>query len=166
MLSDQLLLYFDLDMDGVLADTERDGHRPAFNQAFEENGLNTVWDVELYGKLLKIGGGKERMTAHWNEVGWPSNLPVNQKEDYIQFLHLRKTDIFMDLINQNKVPLRPGVLRVIDEAIAAGVKMAVCSTSNEKAVTNLVQTLMGPQRASHMRIFAGDMVPNKKVSLQ
>ena len=76
---------------------------------------------------------------------------------------MRKTDIFMDLINQNKIPLRPGVLRVIDEAIAAGVRLAVCSTSNEKAVTNLVNTLMGPQRASYFQIFAGDMVQNKKV---
>ena len=66
------------DMDGVLADTERDGHRPAFNQAFEENKLDCVWDVERYGKLLEVGGGKERMTAHWNEVGWPEAIPEGE----------------------------------------------------------------------------------------
>jgi len=55
------------DCDGVLADTERDGHRLAFNRAFKNSGIDEEWSVELYGKLLETGGGKERMTAHWNE---------------------------------------------------------------------------------------------------
>ena len=148
-----------------MADTERDGHRPAFNQAFAERYLGTEWDVERYGKLLEVGGGKERMTAHWNEIGWPSNVRPEEREQTVKDLHARKTEIFMDMINQQKIPLRPGVLRLVDEAIAAGVKMAVCSTSNEKAVSNLVQTLMGPERASKFQIFAGDMVPKKKVSV-
>ena len=151
------------DMDGVLADTERDGHRPAFNLAFKEAGIDTEWDVERYGKLLKIGGGKERMTAHWNEVGWPSAVLRSTRQDKVKELHLRKTDIFMDMINQKKIPLRPGVLRVVDEAIAAGVRLAVCSTSNEKAERNLVNTLMGAERAAKFDVFAGDMVKNKKV---
>jgi HAD superfamily hydrolase (TIGR01509 family) len=154
------------DMDGVLADTERDGHRPAFNQAFAEFQLtDTVWDVDRYGKLLEIGGGKERMTAHWNEVGWPDSIPVEQRPETVKKLHLRKTDIFMDMINQGTIPLRPGVLRIIDDAIATGggaIQLAVCSTSNVQAVTNLVRTLMGPERASHFSIFAGDMVAKKK----
>ena len=149
-------------MDGVLADTERDGHRPAFNQAFEENKLNTVWDVERYGKLLETGGGKERMTAHWNEVGWPESIAEEDRVEKVKELHLRKTDIFMEEINKGTIPLRPGVLRVIDEAIAGGLKLAVCSTSSVFAVTNLVNTLMGPDRAAKFQIFAGDMVTNKK----
>jgi HAD superfamily hydrolase (TIGR01509 family) len=151
------------DMDGVLADTERDGHRIAFNQAFAENQLNTVWDVDRYGKLLEIGGGKERMTAHWNEVGWPTSMPIDQQQDTVLQLHLRKTDIFMEMINAGTIPLRPGVLRVIDDAIAAkNIQLAVCSTSNVAAVTNLVSTLMGSDRASKFQIFAGDMVKKKK----
>lgn len=150
------------DCDGVLADTERDGHRPAFNQAFDENSLDLVWDVERYGVLLEVGGGKERMTAHWNEVGWPALIPEESRADKVKELHLRKTDIFMDLIDAGQIPLRPGVLRVVDEAIAAGVRLAVCSTSNEKAVSNLVSTLMGPERAAKFQIFAGDMVKAKK----
>mmetsp|Transcript_8531 Transcript_8531/g.14446 ORF Transcript_8531/g.14446 Transcript_8531/m.14446 type:complete len:281 (-) Transcript_8531:89-931(-) len=150
------------DCDGVLADTERDGHRPAFNQAFAENNLDLVWDVERYGVLLEVGGGKERMTAHWTEVGWPASIPQDQRAQKVKELHLRKTDIFMDLIDAGKIPLRPGVLRLVDEAIAAGVRLAVCSTSNEKAVSNLVSTLMGPERASKFQIFAGDMVKAKK----
>lgn len=151
-------------MDGVLADTERDGHRPAFNQAFHENNLDTVWDVERYGVLLETGGGKERMTAHWNEVGWPASMPTAEAERQAKVLelHLRKTDIFMDFIKAGSIPLRPGVRRLVDDAIAADLKLAVCSTSNVQAVTNLVQTLMGPERAEKFQIFAGDMVQKKK----
>jgi HAD superfamily hydrolase (TIGR01509 family) len=109
---------------------------------------------------LEVGGGKERMTAHWNEVGWP--IPEEARQEKVEELHSRKTDIFMDMINEGRIPLRPGVLRVIDEAIANNIRLAVCSTSNEKAVTNLVQTLMGPERAAQFRIFAGDMVQRKK----
>merc|ERR1719251_651335 len=128
------------DCDGVLADTERDGHRPAFNRAFKLNEIEDEWGVERYGKLLEVGGGKERMTAHWNEVGWPSIIPEDARAEKVKALHLQKTDIFMDLIDEGLIPLRPGVLRLVDEAIAAGVKLAVCSTSNEKAVSNLVST--------------------------
>jgi len=102
------------------------------------------------------------MTAHWNEVGWPSAIPEEGRQDKVLELHLRKTDIFMDLIKKGSIPLRPGVLRIIDDAIAADLKLAVCSTSNEKAVTNLVNTLMGPERAKRFQIFAGDMVEKKK----
>jgi HAD superfamily hydrolase (TIGR01509 family) len=151
------------DCDGVLADTERDGHRPAFNQAFQENNLDTVWEVERYGVLLETGGGKERMTVHWNEVGWPDSIPEGEgRQAKVKELHLRKTDIFMDLIDAGKIPLRSGVLRLVDDAIAAGVRLAVCSTSNEKAVANLVKTLMGPERAAKFEVFAGDMVKAKK----
>jgi HAD superfamily hydrolase (TIGR01509 family) len=150
------------DCDGVLADTERDGHRAAFNQAFKENDLNEEWGVERYGVLLETGGGKERMTAHWNEIGWPESMPEEIRPDKVKELHLRKTDIFMDLIDDGAIPLRPGVLRLVDEAIAAGVNLAVCSTSNEKAVTNLIRTLMGQDRAAKFQIFAGDMVKAKK----
>lgn len=150
------------DCDGVLADTERDGHRPAFNQAFSENNIEEEWSVERYGVLLETGGGKERMTAHWNEVGWPDVIAENARQDKVLELHLRKTDIFMDFIDAGKIPLRAGVLRLVDEAIANDVRLAVCSTSNEKAVSNLVSTLMGPERAAKFQIYAGDMVKAKK----
>jgi len=150
------------DCDGVLADTERDGHRPAFNRAFMLNDIDEDWGVELYGELLEIGGGKERMTFHWNKVGWPTSIPEDQRTDVVKRLHLQKTDIFMDMIDKGSIPLRPGILRIVDDAIAAGIKLAVCSTSNEKAVANLVRVLMGSARAEKFQIFAGDMVKKKK----
>uniref|UniRef100_A0A0C9S6E3 TSA: Wollemia nobilis Ref_Wollemi_Transcript_11200_1166 transcribed RNA sequence n=1 Tax=Wollemia nobilis TaxID=56998 RepID=A0A0C9S6E3_9CONI len=152
------------DCDGVLVDTERDGHRISFIEAFKEKGLNVNWDVELYGELLKIGGGKERMTAYFNKTGWPDAAPKTEgeKKEFIASLHRRKTELFMSLIEKRLLPLRPGVARIIDEALGKGVKVAVCSTSNEKAVSAIVQCLLGPSRAEVMSIFAGDIVPCKK----
>lgn len=152
------------DCDGVLVDTERDGHRISFNEAFQEKGLNVSWDVELYGELLKTGGGKERMTAYFNKTGWPDAAPSTEGErkEFIASLHKRKTELFMSLIEKRLLPLRPGVARLIDEALAEGVKVAVCSTSNEKAVSAIVQGLLGSERAQEMSIFAGDIVPRKK----
>ena len=62
------------DCDGVLVDTERDGLRVSFNRAFKAKGLNTEWDIPLYGRLLNIAGGKERMKFYFDENGWPENI--------------------------------------------------------------------------------------------
>lgn len=152
------------DCDGVLVDTERDGHRVSFNEAFSEKGFNVTWDVDLYGELLKIGGGKERMTAYFNKTGWPDIAPrtEGERKELIASLHRRKTELFMALIEKRLLPLRPGVARLIDEALEKGVKVAICSTSNEKAVSAIVQCLLGPPRADAISIFAGDIVPRKK----
>lgn len=148
------------DCDGVLVDTERDGHRVAFNQAFAAMGLDVEWDVSLYGKLLEISGGKERMHFFFSQRGWPPG--VKNPTAFIQELHRLKTGFFMRIIEQRQMPLRPGVARLVDEAMAAGVQLAVCSTSNEQAVTTIVATLLGPERRRAFAIFAGDIVPHKK----
>jgi len=77
-------------------------------------------------------------------------------------LHKLKTDIFMELIGKGKLPLRPGVQRLVDEAIAAGTTLAVCSTSNERAVQSVVDVLLGPARSAKITVFAGDVVAAKK----
>ncbi|WCJ36191.1 Haloacid dehalogenase-like hydrolase (HAD) superfamily protein [Euphorbia peplus] len=152
------------DCDGVLVDTEKDGHRISFNDTFNEKQLGVTWDVELYGELLKIGGGKERMTAYFNKTGWPDNAPKSDEErkEFIASLHKRKTELFMALIEKKLLPLRPGVAKLVDQALGNGVKVAVCSTSNEKAVSAIVSFLLGPERAEQIKIFAGDVVPRKK----
>jgi len=148
----------------VLADTERDGHRIAFNQGFEENDLRDnegklmEWDEDLYGRLCEIGGGKERMMGYWERIGWKEgNWELAKK------LHLRKTDIFQELIGTGKIPLRPGVQDLITELLENKITVAVCSTSNEKAVQKIVD-MLGPQISSQIRIFAGDCVDKKKPS--
>ncbi len=149
------------DCDGVLVDTERDGHRVAFNQAFAKKGLNIEWDVQIYGDLLKVAGGKERMRHYFNSNQWPDN--ITDKIDFIKDLHRLKTECFMQIIESSQLPLRPGVARLVDEAIADCISLAVCSTSNERAVTLVVESLLGPERRSHFdAIFAGDVVSKKK----
>jgi len=106
------------DCDGVIADTERDGHRVAFNRAFAASGIDASWGIDLYGHLLEVGGGKERMTAYWNEFGWPDCMENEDKrQENVKQLHLLKTDIFNQMIWEGSIPLRPGVLRLVDEAI-------------------------------------------------
>ena len=149
------------DQDGVLADTERDGHRVAFNRAFEEFGLPMTWNAEVYGELIHVGGGKERMRAYITREG--IDLRGRDLDDLIPELHRRKTDIFMELIEDGKIGLRPGVARLMDEVHAAGVKLAVCSTSNERSVNTLIRTLLGAERHGWFdAILAGDVVKAKK----
>ena len=151
------------DCDGVLVDTERDGHRVAFNRAFELFGINANWDVALYGRLLLVAGGKERMRAYFDEYGWPDNVRSDEgKDELIKALHKEKTRIGSEMIAAGELPLRPGVSRIVDEAIAAGVKLGVCTTSNP-AFIDAVLDLFGPERkAKFAFVHAGDVVSKKK----
>jgi HAD superfamily hydrolase (TIGR01509 family) len=147
------------DCDGVLVDTERDGHRVAFNRAFAEAGIAAEWSVELYGELLKIAGGKERMKHYFDTHGWP---PGTTAETLIPELHKRKTAIFTALIAAGSLPLRPGISRIVDEAHAAGVRLGVCTTSDPKAIDGVLD-LFGPERKKWFEIvLAGDIVKKKK----
>jgi len=101
---------FIFDVDGTLADTERDGHRVAFNQAFEQAGLDWFWDEETYGELLAVTGGKERMKYYVDT----HNKPEKDKPDLLDMiikLHAKKTENYVALLNNNAIPLRPGVKR-------------------------------------------------------
>lgn len=148
------------DCDGVLVDTERDGHRVSFNEAFAELGMDCVWSVERYGELLLTAGGKERMRRHFDETGWPAG--TEDQDALIATIHKRKTAVFMRLIEEGSLPLRPGIARIVDEAVANGITLAVCSTSNEKAVQAVVDVMLGPERSRKITVFAGDMVAAKK----
>lgn len=149
------------DCDGVLVDTEKDGHRVAFNEAFRKHDLPITWDVDCYGELLSIGGGKERMKHYFEKEGYPAH--IENQEAFIKQLHADKTEIFMELIKTKKLPLRPGVSRIVDEALKSNIKVLVCSTSNEKAVTAIVEVLLGSSRSAKFSgIFAGDMAKLKK----
>jgi HAD superfamily hydrolase (TIGR01509 family) len=149
------------DCDGVLADTEKDGHRVAFNMAFSYYNIQVTWEPEQYRSLVKIAGGKERMIYYFDENGWPENY--HDKVNLISDLHTYKTNAFMELIASDRLQPRPGVLRLIDEAIAKNIPLAVCSTSNEKSVNMIVKHLIGDKRKPHFHaILAGDVVKKKK----
>jgi HAD superfamily hydrolase (TIGR01509 family) len=142
------------DCDGVLADTERDGHRPAFNQAFAEAGLDVVWDEAEYARRLKIGGGKERIASLFPDA--------EERRDEILALHKRKTAIYKEIVRAGKLPARPGIARIVDEAIAADWTLAVASTSAEESVRAVLEHAVGDANAERFAVFAGDVVPAKK----
>ncbi|GAB5476107.1 MAG: HAD family hydrolase [Maribacter sp.] len=149
------------DCDGVLVDTERDGHRVAFNKAFEKNGLPVEWSIQKYEELLKIGGGKERMKAYFDKEGYPGH--ITDKENFIKALHIDKTELFMELIRTGSLPVRPGVQRIIDEALGENISVLICSTSNVRPVTAIAEELVGMERRNQFKgIFAGDMAKLKK----
>lgn len=149
------------DCDGVLVDTERDGHRVAFNRAFSDMEIQVEWDVDAYRELLKVAGGKERMRFYFDRNGWPPKY--TDHDQLIIDLHKLKTDLFMDLISSGLLPLRSGVARLTDQAFAEGIKLAVCSTSNEKAVNNIVRVMLRTTRKEKFNtILAGDVVSKKK----
>ncbi len=149
------------DCDGVLADTERDAHRVAFNRAFEQTGLGVEWNVDQYGELLSVAGGKERLRAYFEASGWP--VDAARRDDLVRRLHALKTACFMEIIEAGGVQVRSGIARIIDAAHAAGLKLAVCSTSSEKSVHALLESVIGPERSRRFAgVFAGDRVPRKK----
>ena len=151
------------DCDGVLVDTERDGHRVGFNRAFKEMGIDAEWSVELYGRLLLVAGGKERMRAYFDEAGWPAGTETAEaRDELILRLHKLKTEITAGLVAEGALPLRPGISRIVDEAIEAGVKLGVCTTSNPKFI-DAVLDLFGPERKAKFDfVHAGDVVSKKK----
>ena len=149
------------DCDGVIVDTERDGHRIAFNKAFAIKEIAAAWGIDQYKQLVHVAGGKERMRHYFNQTGWPGQY--TDRDLLISELHKLKTELFMELIQSGSLPLRPGVARLVDEAIDNGIKLAVCSTSNERAVNTIVDVLLGKERkSSFSAILAGDIVSRKK----
>lgn len=103
------------------------------------------------------------MTTYFNEVGWPTQVAEADKKAFIQDLHNLKTENFNKVVQSGAVKLRPGVMRLMDEALSTGLFVAVCSTSNDAAVRTIVRTLLG-ERLGRIKIFAGDIVEKKKPS--
>ena len=150
------------DVDGTLADTERDGHRPAFNAAFREAGLNWKWGVELYGELLAITGGKERIRHYMGKYA-PGELNRSGLDGWIAGLHQAKTRHFLALLERGEIPLRPGVARLIRELRAAKIKIAIATTTTPENVTALLKSTLGEDSPGWFEVIgAGDIVPAKK----
>jgi len=150
------------DVDGTLADTERDGHRVAFNKAFEEFGLDWNWDEELYGQLLAVTGGKERMAYYLKEfnTAYPSD---DNTPEMIKELHKAKTRHYTELLATGAIPLRTGVKRLIDEARERGMRIAISTTTTPANVTALLEHALAPGSSDWFEVIAaGDIVPAKK----
>ncbi len=148
------------DQDGVIIDTERDGHRVSFNLTFKEFGFSDEWSVDYYHELLQIAGGKERMKHHLQTHGFSKPVPPDQVEDLIKEMHKRKTALFVELIETGKLPLRPGIHRFMQEAMQAGLKIGVCTTSNEQAARTVTGKIL--EDIKFDLVLAGDVVSKKK----
>lgn len=154
------------DCDGVLADTERFGHLPAFNATFREFGLPVEWSADEYGRLLRIGGGKERMATLFTPAfvaatGLPAD-PDGQAAELARW-HARKTAIYTEMVAAGNLPPRPGIRRIIGEAQDAGWTLGVASTSAEASVRAILDVAAGPERAARFDlVLAGDVVAHKK----
>lgn len=150
------------DVDGTLADTERDGHRVAFNLAFQEFGLNWDWDVELYGKLLAVTGGKERIRFFVEYFLKDYSMPADF-DDMVASLHKTKTRHYTEMLSGGLIPMRPGVKRLLEEARQCGLRMAIATTTTPDNVTALLKYSLAEDAADWFEVIAaGDIVPAKK----
>jgi HAD superfamily hydrolase (TIGR01509 family) len=149
------------DVDGTLADTE-DGHRKSFNKAFAENGLDWYWDVALYDKLLKVTGGKERI-KYFVETFRPDFVKPADYEGFVKHLHAVKTMHYTTMLREGNIPLRPGIKQLIHDAHAAGIKLAIATTTSPENVSTLLEVGLGKDWESYFDANGcGDIVPHKK----
>jgi HAD superfamily hydrolase (TIGR01509 family) len=130
------------DVDGTLVDSERDGHRVAFNLAFEEAGLPFHWDVDLYGELLLVTGGARRISTYLTKRG----ISRAEAEELARRLHARKTEIFVEIVRGGGVRPRAGVARLLDDLDHAGIRLAVATTGSSAWVHALLDRLFGRDR--------------------
>ncbi len=150
------------DVDGTLAETERDGHLPAFNEAFAAAGLPWHWDEATYADLLRIAGGKERMLHWWQRVD-PAAAAATEALPRITALHAAKTIAYTRRVAAGAVALRPGVERLLRQARAAGLRQAIATTTQLENVQALLLHTIGEEALGWFDIIgAGDVVPRKK----
>lgn len=145
-----------LDVDGTLVNSERDGHRVAFNLAFEEAGMPDRWDVEHYGELLGVPGGKRRLMHYFEQ----RDVPEDEREELAGRLHARKTEIFTEMARAGEIEARPGIAELIDELEAANVRLGVATTGSRTWVDPLLDRLFGLERFE--AIVGGDEVADPK----
>ena len=153
------------DCDGVLAETERDGHRAAFNRMFAAEGVDFEWTEDDYASVLSVAGGKERLRRLCTDAFVERHgLPTEQAalDELVALWHRRKTQIFLDLVAEGRMPSRAGVRRLASEARAAGWRLAVASTSAVVSVEAIAEQVLGRELLGECVIAAGDMVENKK----
>lgn len=144
------------DVDGTLVDSERHGHRVAFNEAFSALGLPYVWDEATYGRLLAITGGQQRLASYLTEHGHPAE----EADRLATELHRDKTERFRQLCERGGIPARPGVVELLDGLAAAEVPVGVATTGTREWVAPLLDRLFGLDRFTF--VLTGSEVPRRK----
>ena len=150
------------DVDGTLAETERDGHRVAFNGAFEALGVPWRWDEVRYGQLLHVTGGRERLL---HDMASQPAAPVGtaQREDLAGRLHRLKNTLYARIVADGQIALRPGVAELMADCHAAGVPMAIATTTSRSNVEALLVAHLGPHWESGFgAVVCAEDAPRKK----
>jgi HAD superfamily hydrolase (TIGR01509 family) len=155
------------DCDGTLAETEEQGHRVAFNRMWREFGVPWSWGVEEYGRKLAISGGRDRMASLYDDPAFRQafDLPADQEawQKLLLAWHQRKSAIYQEMISTGQIPPRPGVQRLIQEALEAGWQVGVCSGSAPDSVRTVLKHVLGQEIAERFDlVLGGDMVKHKK----
>ena len=123
------------DLDGTIANTELEAHLPAFNNAFNDLGIDWNWDTNKYIELLKINGGKNRIAYY------AKSNNDNFSEDLILKIHETKQFHYLEIIKKNCVSLKPGVFRLINELHKKKVRQFIVTSSSRNQVNLLVENL-------------------------
>ncbi len=150
------------DVDGTLAETERDGHRVAFNAAFQKAGLRWHWEEIRYGELLAVTGGRERLL---HDMGSRPDAPAtaSERDALARALHAHKNRVYGELVQSGRLPLRPGVAELIEEALADGLRLAIVTTTSRVNVQALMAVHFGAGWASRWSaVVCGEDVQQKK----
>ncbi len=151
------------DVDGTLAETE-ELHRKAFNETFAEFGLDWAWNQALYGELLKVAGGQNRI-RHFIETGQPKQ--AGDFVDRVAELHRHKTQTYGRLLAGGQIRLRPGIKDLILQAINKGVRLAIATSTSRINVDRLFAATLGEAVLEHFDVICcGDDVAEVKPSPQ
>lgn len=150
------------DVDGTVAETERDGHRVAFNLAFQAAGVAWRWDVASYGTLLHVTGGRERL-LHFMQGRADAPATADEREAFARELHRRKNDFYAELVAQGRISARPGVRQLIDACRREGIALAIATTTSARNVDALFNSLFGKGwRSSFAAVVCAEDAPLKK----
>jgi HAD superfamily hydrolase (TIGR01509 family) len=149
------------DVDGTLAETERDGHRVAFNRAFEAHGVPWRWDEAHYGNLLRITGGRERLLFDMNQR---ADAPASsEREALARAVHLKKNDYYAELVNTTGIALRVGVLALMTQCLERNLRMGIATTTSRSNVEALLRVHLGARWADAFSVIVcGEDVAQKK----
>ena len=151
------------DVDGTLSDTEA-AHLEAFNQAFSDAGLDWHWDVPLYTRLLAVSGGKERIKAYWqSQVPEMKDIGAGGVEDTVNLVHEMKTAAYEQAVQDGQVQMRPGVLSLLSAASAAGLELAIATTTSPANIAALMRQAIGADWKRHFQVVEdASTAPRKK----
>ena len=157
------------DVDGTLADTEALGHRPAYNRAFRQMGLSFRWGPKLYRKLLRQPGGRERLRHYLQQyqpdLGTHRAAVDADADQWVAEVHALKSKYFRRYMRRGRVPLRPGIARLIREANEQGIRLAIVTNASRKTLNPVLRYILGPALTSVIEVVAsGEEVSHKKPS--